>query len=274
MKSNRRFLMIGVCALLGGALVWWLNDRPGTESRFQPNSEAKKSTSSSTGNVDVPEVKEADRKFNTAQPSRSVAATLVFKDWEQVRDPFSGQVRTYSGGKLELNGKEELEKAENFVKSYAEEIFGVAPSDLAFAKSSKAARLKVTYQQMLAGYPVYGSTLALLFEDGELRRVQNDLQSQPQLPVRSDWKFEDVLEAYRQRPNGGLREQSVIEQVALANDPALIPRLILYPSGQGLIFVYQFYVDEEFRDRAPARAMVLFDPFDLRVVQKTSMHIE
>jgi hypothetical protein len=274
MKSKRRFLMVGVCALLGGALVWWLNDRPATESRSFLDSEVKKSTSSPIENVDVPEVNEADRKNKIARPSRSVAATLVFKDWEQVRDPFTGQVRTYSGGKFELNGKEELEKAENFVKSYAEEIFGVAPSDLVFAKSSKAARLKVTYQQMFGGYPVYGSTLALLFEDGELRRVQNDLQSQPQLPVKTNWKFEDVLEAYRQKPNGGLREQSVIEKVALANDPALTPRLILYPSGQGLIFVYQFYVDEEFRGRAPARAMVLFDPSGLRVIQKTSMHIE
>lgn len=271
MRSNPRVLLIGVLALFTGALLWWMGDRNSDVS------EAKGSTRSPIENLEANEAEKIDTvniAKNSAPPSRSIAATSPLKDWAQTRDPFTGKVRTYSGGKLELNGKEELEKADTFVKSFSQEIFGVLPRDLVYAKSSRAARLKVTYQQMLAGYPVYGSTLALLFEDGELRRVQNDLQSQPSLPVKMDWKFEDALEAYRQKPNGGLRQQAVIEKVELAKDPALIPRLILYPGNRGLIFVYQFYVVEEMRGRAPARAMVLFDPLGLRVVQKTNMHIE
>ncbi len=266
MKSNSRFIFIGVIALFTGALLWWMTDRPSADSQ--------RPTGSHNANIESPRKPKVDNAKNTIPPSRSVAATSPLKYWAQARDPFTGRVRTYSGGKLELNGKEELEKADNFVKSFSREIFDVPAGDLVFAKSSKAARTKVTYQQMLAGYPVYGSTLALLFEDGELRRVQNDLQSEPRLPVKTEWKFEDVFEAYRRKPNGGLRQQTVIEKVELAKDPALIPRLILYPASQGLIFVYQFYVDEESPGRAPARSMVLFDPSGSRVVQKTNMHID
>jgi hypothetical protein len=261
MINGQRKIAVILAFILMAAGIWFWT---GPEQRSPASIEDKPSQS-------APEMKRPrEPAKGKADDVRTIAADAPLKDWNQARDPFTGKVRTYSGGKIELPGQTETEKAGHFVREYARILFGVTPEDLAFEKASRAARLKVVYQQMAGGYPVFGSTLALLFENGELQRVQNDLQSEAGLPPKPEVDFGAVFEAYRRRPGAGLRAQAAVTKTVLVEDPALSPRLVLYPADRGLVFVYQFHVDES----PGGRAMVLYDPSGNRVVKKTALRIE
>lgn len=126
----------------------------------------------------------------TAKNTQSVESNLSAlqshsqKRWNIETDVFSGKVRTLTGGMLKNSGPPN-EKRPEFIQQYSQSIFGVNPDKLVHKKSVLADRQVMVYQQTEFDIPIYGATLTLFYDDGNLVRVQSNLietSGTPNLP--------------------------------------------------------------------------------------------
>jgi hypothetical protein len=190
------------------------------------------------------------------------------RPWTVAKDPFTGRIRTLNGGGFHLEGESEIQKAEAFKESYASSLFSVPSSDLQTMTLIKTDRTKIMYQQAYGGYPVYGATLGLIFENQELARVQSDLVqiSKPNMQVPA-FSSDDAFALYKSNLSGDTKSSVV-------SDAANQPQLLLFPSSNGsAVFVYHFYVDSPSVGGSIERFEVIVDAENQRVIRKHSTHI-
>lgn len=259
-------IAVGLMLIAGLLILVFAFDSRSPSADAEPKSERAPASAQTS-----PVVKPKEKRAKKEAAGIAAAKAGPLAEWQADNHPSNGTVRTYFGGKIDLPGASVNEKAESFVRLYSKELFGIPEKDLLFERSSRAARTKVTYRQTVGGYPLYGSTLSLLFEGDDLQRVQNDLQPAPRLPAAAPKSFEKAFESYKANPSDFHGGAVTLEKIELASEPGLEPRLMLYPGATGLAYVYQFYVDEKPERQPASRAMILFDPDGGNVVKKINV---
>lgn len=187
--------------------------------------------------------------------------------WDLRRADFSEQIRTLVHGQWQAPGAgTPREASDSFIKTYSQALFGIDPARVHFDREEVTDRTRMTYQEVVNGTPVYGSTINLFFDNGTLTRVQNDMAvGEPTLTESpKDFSLAQAFERYKSSSG----DQSGAAAISFAKD---IPtRTILYPSGHSLIYAYEFSTNET---ASGDSFRVIYDAENPHVIKRRSTHI-
>ncbi len=189
--------------------------------------------------------------------------------WDVRRADFSEQIRTLVHGQWKT--KDELTtrtSADEFVKTYSQALFGVDSDRVQFDREEVTDRTRVTYQEVVNGIPVYGSTLNLFFENGALTRLQNDMAAGE--PTSSsaliNLTLAQAFENYKTARGGGV-------EISFAKD--IKSRPIFYPSGHSLVYAYEFSTNEVSKASSNSESFrVIYDAEVPHIIKRISSHIQ
>ena len=195
------------------------------------------------------------------------------KSWMPVVDLNTRRLKTLKGGVLDLAPTTPREKSDEFIRDYAADLFGVDPKDLSFERAIKTDRVKVVYQQIIGGVRVFTGTLALVYDEGLLMRVQSDLSA---LPVEAEAALLSIAEAEKlvqtygaQILNGGGNQVTLV-----ASGPGLKTELVYFPSAKNLVLAYQMIVDVWTDAKHSQRMKVLVNAHDGAFIQSRNLRID
>ena len=192
--------------------------------------------------------------------------------WDVRHDDVTRSIRTLALGRRamsvrdgssanEADGNNARKAADQFVAEFSQPLFGVAKDQLLFTETVVSDRTRVTYRQVVAGTEVYGATLNLFYEDGELTRVQNDLSSLRIASAKPAAGLSQAFDAYRRL------DVSVTSELNTATSS----RVVLYPSSRSLVYAYEFSVREVSPGSGEASASrVLYNTEDGTLIRRWS----
>ncbi len=187
---------------------------------------------------------------NTDQRDQAIARLQdeSQQKWKPVFDAQSGRLRTLESGRFEVpvnDGSAGLvDIAQKFLQTHSLGLFGVAPEGLRFDKIVDSERSKVVFEQYVDGRRVLGASLALVFENGALVRVQSDLVSdsvkRPSgvlIPLEQALSWVEV----HGTDKFASQNESINQQVKPIAE--IKPELVYLPHDQQLIVAYAIYAD-------------------------------
>lgn len=97
------------------------------------------------------------------------------EQWQIERSNDFGAPRTIVSGAWTVNGNDAKEMAAEFVNKFSQGLFSVAPHQLELHREVVTDRTKIIYLEVIDGRKVFGASLGLIFDNGKLVRIQNDL---------------------------------------------------------------------------------------------------
>jgi hypothetical protein len=225
---------------------------------------------------------EAERKPAAAAPAAAAKAQPLYAPAESGLAAFqkasekpwtpayggNGRLRTLSGGRIKLPGQSAREMADSFLQTYAQSLLGAQPNQLHYSQTINTDREKVIYDETVDGVRVYQGSLSLIFENGELIRVQDDFK--PADSVESDHvAIADVKNFVENGQN--LLTPAPPGHATMIDSPA--PELVYVETQGKLQPAYIVYVDVqggEGRDRL----RVLVDARSPRIISSHSVLIK
>ncbi len=205
------------------------------------------------------------RKPSTDGPETEAAALGYLqsrskKAWDFKRDDFKQTIRTLKNGQLATDSLQPRDAGDAFVKFYAKGLFGVDPARVKFDREEVTDRTRLIYNEVVDGTPVYGASLSLFFENGQLTRVQNDLAQGELDPSSKSVPVQQAFDSYETLRGGG--------DIALQSNAA--NRTVLYANGRTLIYAYELVTKEE----GGKGFHVLYDQSNQFVIQRRPSAIQ
>jgi hypothetical protein len=197
--------------------------------------------------------------------------------WRPIFDSRSGRLRTLELGRLEVpvnDGSAGLvDIAQKFLAAHSIGLFGVNAKGLRFDKLVESERSKVVFEQYIDGRRVLGATLALVFENSALVRVQSDLVTDAVgRPTGTVIPLEQALSWIEIHGTDKFAAQGVSGNQVVKAIAEIKPELVYLPHDQQLIVAYAIYADrfnEEFT--RIDRVRILVDALSPHIIKTSRM---
>jgi len=276
-KLKKRFLLAFVIALALGFFILprWFKNKSYQLTR-EPTSQTPTDFATDVGKS-PPHGPPPQGKSPTSNPESSQATSQrdqafaelqsqSSKPWHPVFDSRSGRLRTLEMGRLEIAANDAsaglVDIAQKFLGTHSAGLFGVASEGLRFDRIVESERSKVIFEQYVDGRRVLGATLALVFENGALVRIQSDLVTDAVgrptgtvIPVEQALSW---IEAH------GIQQVKPIAEIK--------PELVYLPHDQQLIVAYAIYADR-FNSAAMRidRVRILVDALSPHIIKTSRM---
>lgn len=233
------------------------------DDKVPSKEEGKKRAPQSTGTA---EVAKRDGALNRLEKASQ-------KSWTPIYDLSTKRLKTLKDGVLDLEPITPREKSDEFIRQFSSELFGVDPKNLSYDRAVKTDRVKVIYQQNIGGIRVFSGTLALVYDDNNLMRIQNDLSA---LPVEPSASVMTVADAERHvQALGGENIKGPPGKVTLVvSDLNLKTELVYFPSGSKMVLAYQMIVDVWKDSKSNERMKVLVSAHDGSFIQSRSLRVD
>jgi hypothetical protein len=292
-KSSFTFVFIAlfVAVLIGsfGTKLWPSNNNRPTNNESSFNSVAPSTKESSPPANPAPGLNSASAP-NEPSPQKNNSEAGLTKlnresrqNWQMTREKFSGRLKTLEDGRWTLSPSAKdtnaiVENSRAFIEKYSQDLFGVPASALRFDQVVETDRSKVIFHEYIGNLRVLSGSLALVYDDGVLVRVQNDLT-----PATGSEKSHPVLDASQAlswlETNGTEKFlQDKIQTLSLANSQNLISppiELLYFPDGEKLVLAYSLLIDRFASDGTRIdRVRVILDAESPHIIRtdKTLIH--
>lgn len=275
----RRLLIIAIVAA-GLYLIWPQPEEGALNTPLAaPAVEAEEKTP--TGKKGTPKEDVKTRTIQSVGAGGSVKRSQALnrlekasqKSWTPVFDPATQRLKTLKDGVLDLEPITPQDKSKEFIRQYSSELFGVDPKNLSYERSVKTDRVKVIYQQVIDGIRVFSGTLALVYDDNNLMRVQNDLSA---LPVEAGASVMTVAEAEKhvQTLGGEILKDPAGKVSLVVSDLNVKTELVYYPTGTKMVLAYQMIVDVWKDNKTSERMKVLVSAKDGSFIQSRPLRVD
>lgn len=236
----KKFLLVLLVLALGAGFAWW---RRGSLSQKTSAPMAQATPTSAAGKESAGRLPAARTPVAEPGPLQQRDASLrelntrSEKPWQATIDPQSSRVRTLAQGSLAIANRAPEKAALEFVETYATSLFGVSPKTLGAPSVLTTDRVKVLFPQLAGDIPILGATLALIYENGSLTRVMNDLVPCGECTLSGSPALDDsvgqrlALAAAGAPP--GMAPPKLDRTVAFASQKELIPTYVYHVQPKG-----------------------------------------